>query len=436
MNANELDRLLAGWMDEDAHSGRPTTGLDRVLDDTRRRRPRPAWLAVPGSRWVDGVPAGAGWWPGASVAFPRVAWSTVLALGLIALALVGAAVFAAGQLRTRPAPLGDAYRLAYLGDGGLYLADWDGGNPVLVDGPALDEDTCSVGNEGGIWSPDGRYLAVHAAHVGSDGCTKDSIHIRDAEGRAVAAYPGGTGWRIAWAPDSTRLAAWWEFGRTIDIRGLDGALQTRLTMPHTYALGGDWDPVWGPDGASLVVRELRLPIDGSEPHKLLADAGGRVSAVMVPTTSANREITAFWESAPPVRLLVAPASDLRAARVLLGPEHTIAMGVFRQLFVSPAGDLVAAPTMRDASLGDDGNLITATWELVVVDVASGEVRTLVSTTGQHPVRPLGFSPDARRVLYSMEDGGSPSLWSTNTDGSGSQLLVRDVRWGEWQPAVP
>ena len=263
----------------------------------------------------------------------------------------------------------------------------------------------------------------------------DSIHIRDAEGGAVAEYPAGTGWRIAWAPDSTRLAAWWEFGRTIDIRGLDGALQSRLTMPPNHSLSGDWDPVWGPDDASLIVTSVRLPIDGSEPDRLVVESSGIAFAATMPITSANREIVAFYKSGPPFQLHVAPASDLRAARLLLGPEHTIAMGMFRQLFVSPAGDLVAVPTMRDATLDNDGSLTTVTWELVVIDVASGEVRTLVTTTDENRVRPLGFSPDGRRVLYSMEDGESPSLWSTNTDGSGSRLLVPDARWGEWQRAV-
>ena len=430
MNANDLDRLLAGWMDDDAHSGRPIAGLDRVLDATRRRRPRPAWFAGPGSRWVDGVAAPGGRWPGASIARPGVAWSKVLALALLALALVGAAVFAAGQLRTAPAPVGDAYRLAYFADDALYLADWDGADSVRVDAGSQDGAMCTLaGNERGVWSPDGRHLAIRAVHAGSDGCTQGFIHIHDAEGRAVASYPTGTGWRIAWAPDASRLAAWWEFGLTIDVRGLDGGLQARLTMPPYYSLGGDWDPVWGPDDASVVVRDVRLPIDGSEPHQWGAEAGRRG---VMPITSANREIVAFYGFGD--ALLVAPPSDLRAARPLLGRERTVAMGMFRQLFVSPAGDLVAVPTMRDRMLDNDGNLIRATWELVVIDVASGDVRTLLTTRDEHRIRPLGFSPDGRRVLYSMEDGASPSLWSANTDGSGSRLLVPGVRWGEWQPA--
>lgn len=49
---NDFDRALAGWFEADALTPAPAGGLDRLLDATRRRRPRPAWLAGLGSRWV------------------------------------------------------------------------------------------------------------------------------------------------------------------------------------------------------------------------------------------------------------------------------------------------------------------------------------------------------------------------------------------------
>ena len=50
---NDFDRTLAGWFEADASSPAPAGDLDRGLDATRRRRPRPVWLAGLGSRWVD-----------------------------------------------------------------------------------------------------------------------------------------------------------------------------------------------------------------------------------------------------------------------------------------------------------------------------------------------------------------------------------------------
>ncbi len=216
---------------------------------------------------------------------------------------------------------------------------------------------------------------------------------------------------------------------------LDGALQSRLTMPPGYPLYGDWDPLWGPDGASIVVRSLRLPIDRSEPRRWVTDASGQRVTVSAPTMSANGETVAFFGSIGPTTtaVYVAQTTDLRATRLVVGPDRTIDVAMARQLIVSPAGDLVGVPTMRDATRDNDGNLITATRELVVIDVASGEVRTLVTASVEHPIRPLGFSPDGRRVLYSM-DVDTPSLWSTDVDGSDTRLLVSGVAWGAWQPA--
>jgi len=46
---DDFDRTLADWFEADARSPVPAGGLDRVIDATRRRRPRPAWLADLGS---------------------------------------------------------------------------------------------------------------------------------------------------------------------------------------------------------------------------------------------------------------------------------------------------------------------------------------------------------------------------------------------------
>ena len=47
---DDLDRTLAGWFEADALSPAPEGRLDRVIDATRRRRPRARWLSSVGSR--------------------------------------------------------------------------------------------------------------------------------------------------------------------------------------------------------------------------------------------------------------------------------------------------------------------------------------------------------------------------------------------------
>ena len=57
---DDFDRTLVGWFEADALSPGPADAHDRVLDVTRRRRPRPAWLADLGSQWV-GEASDGGW---------------------------------------------------------------------------------------------------------------------------------------------------------------------------------------------------------------------------------------------------------------------------------------------------------------------------------------------------------------------------------------
>jgi Tol biopolymer transport system component len=158
--------------------------------------------------------------------------------------------------------------LAYGVDGDIYVADWDGANPVrIADGrPPNGGPGCGpaqYGGEGSIWSPDGRYLAYR---YGS--CQVDpTVIISDPDGNVVASFPGG-GWLISWSPDSTRVAVWIRgWPKRIGVYGLDGERQAVLTVPPGMMAPGDYDPVWLPDGASLMVPYgVEIPLDGSTPR--------------------------------------------------------------------------------------------------------------------------------------------------------------------------
>ena len=130
---DDFDRTLAGWFEAEALSSAPAVGLDEVLDATRRRRPRPAWLAGRGSHWVGDAPGA-----DASAAARRIPWwgvrlSTALLLLLVVVALLGGAILVGARILQppppRPFPLG---QLAYALNGDMYLADWDGRNPVKI----------------------------------------------------------------------------------------------------------------------------------------------------------------------------------------------------------------------------------------------------------------------------------------------------------------
>src|SRR5215217_9170258 len=84
---------------------------------------------------------------------------------------------------TSPPSPGRLGSLAYGVDGDIYVADWDGSNPVrIADG--------EYWGEGPIWSPDGRYLAFRDP-------SRDVV-IGDPEGNVIAEFPAH-GWEIAWS---------------------------------------------------------------------------------------------------------------------------------------------------------------------------------------------------------------------------------------------
>ena len=101
---DDFDRTLAGWFEADALSPAPADGLDRILEATRRRRPRPAWLAGPGGHWV-GEAQTVGSSSGArSLSRLGLRWSTALILLLVIAALLGGAILVGARL-FQPPPL-------------------------------------------------------------------------------------------------------------------------------------------------------------------------------------------------------------------------------------------------------------------------------------------------------------------------------------------
>ena len=217
----------------------------------------------------------------------RFGVAAALAVVLMAVGLEGQRRMSVDPAPADPLPtvqaLGSLGRLAYGIDGDIYVADADGRNPVRVaDGAPSEEGFCGgFWGEGPIWSPDGRYLAYRGDGGEAIPSTCDrTVNISDSAGRRVASFPG-EGWTIAWSPDSTRVAVWVDFyrRRTLAVYGLDGVRQALLAMPPGWSAPGDVDPVWSPDGASLLVPGAaevpvdcdsvpggaEVPVDGSTP---------------------------------------------------------------------------------------------------------------------------------------------------------------------------
>jgi Tol biopolymer transport system component len=306
-----------------------------------------------------------------------------------------------------PAPVGLG-ALAYALDGDIYVADWDGSNAVRIADGRPGEDCGAIGEywaEGSIWSPDGRYLAYRYWDCSSaDESQWGGVEISDAEGNVLVTLPTEAGWKIAWSPDSTRIAVWDRLFETIGVYGLDGTRQTQLTMPPGWSASGDHDPAWMPDGTSLMVETVQLPLDCGAPRHLPWDA------------------EAYSPDGSHVAYVSRVSRSLMVARSD-GSEP-------REVFGEPVG-----PTWSPT--GERIAFTTGRWnwgELRVLDVATGSVTLLTEGERGTVLSVIGFSPEGDRILFSRtedEGAGASSLWSIDVDGSDLRRLVAGTASGDW-----
>ena len=457
---DDLDRTLARWFEADALPPAPAGGLDRVIDATRHRKPRPAWLAGPGSHWVGGSARRRASRTGRRhVPAPGCALVLAMILVLVTAAIVGGAILV-GALLFHPSPLptGRLGHLAYGLDGDIYVADWDGGNPIRIADGVLDPGGggpagCgSFWGEGPMWSPDGRHLAYRSAWDDSCRATtgEGKVYLSDPAGHVVASFPG-TGWLVSWSPDSTRVATSVDLGHTFGIYGLDGARQALLSVPPGYGVSGDYSPIWSPDGGSLLMpiglvakpgttEVWEFPIDGRTARRVqVNDPRSHFPAAY----SDDGARVAFIDWPDSASLVIAKADGTRL-RVLAGAVNGPTTGpglgaVYQNPVWSPTGDRVAV-VWSAAVYDPTADPSLSIYELRVVDVASGTVTTLAHGSGAILIGTLRFSPEGDRILYSTSDpsGVAESLRSVKVDGSDTQPLVTGTTWGDWQvvPAGP
>ena len=300
----------------------------------------------------------------------------------------------------KPVPRGRS-ALAYALDGDIYVADPDGSNAVKIADGRSAEDCAVIGEywaEGSIWSPDGRYLAYRYSDCSSaEEFRWGGVVISDAEGNVLATFRS-QGWNIAWSPDSERVAVWDVVFETIGVYGLDGARQTQLTMPSGWTPSGDHDPVWMADGASLIVDDVEVPLDG-DPTPLADD----LSRVYSP----DGLRVAYVDNGS----LVVKDAD--------GPDARKVSGVWEgDVAWSPNGDLVA---------------FEFNGELLVRDVATGDDMSLVDVKRPESLGVIEFSPDGDRIVFIRYEGSERSLWSIGVDGSDLRRLVDGIWWADLRP---
>jgi Tol biopolymer transport system component len=302
--------------------------------------------------------------------------------------------------------------LVYASEGDIYVADPDGANAVAITDIDAVDDECpgELSYQLPSWSPDGRYLAFRGPR--DPACESPTgVVITDPQGNVVATFPGQEQINVmapAWSPDSTRVAVWDEYTRAIGVYRIDGTRETQIEVPP--GTQGDIGYLaWMPDGASLLVDQYEVPLDGGTPREL-----------PFPFT----EFNSWPQQYSPDGSLVAYATrhGLMVARPD-GSEPRVVFGRAPYTWTwSPTGELIALTTATPGERWPPN-------ELHVVDVAAGSSTLLFEGAGPWV---NGFSPESDRILFINENGGNSPLWSVGIDGSDARP-VQGTGDGAWRP---
>ena len=142
--------------------------------------------------------------------------------------------------------------------------------------------------------------------------------------------------------------------------GVDGVRQALLTMPPGYEMQGDYDPMWMPDGESVRVHDVVLPIDGSTPYSIDPSTPYPSGDVASPDGSRVAHVTG--------KSLVVAEADGSNPQVVFRGDGSESLAV---IDFSPEGDRILFSTQRT----EDG--VGSLWS---VNTDGSDLRRLVAGT--------------------------------------------------------
>jgi Tol biopolymer transport system component len=274
-----------------------------------------------------------------------------------------------------------------------------------------------------VWSPDGDTLAF-ADPGGFRGRATLNTIGSDGTGRRVVTREGEYDclWP-AWSPDSERLAftrndLGCDDGLDIFVINADGSGRERL------ARGGS-DPVWSPDGATLLLRTSRLFLVDVQAGSRRPIPGVRiVNSVGLPSRP-----PATW-SPDGQRVFFLGADEALHVTNLDGTQNrnlTPAMERVVSFAISPAWNLIAVAGREPGGGGR---------EIYVLNMDGSGLRRLTDNGAVQDDDPQ-WSPDGRKIAFvRTEPDRHSEIFVMNPDGSGQTNISRhpaDDAAPAWQP---
>ena len=362
-------------------------------------------------------------------------------------------------------------------DGDLFVAEGDGsGQRLIASGGAND---VKFGYLTAAWSPDMRHIAA-VRDVGGAFLTP-AVDLMTADGRLVrtVALDAGCGPSLSWSPDSSEVAIGTcpadvprdaiqgvESGIGLLLAGLDASADREIALPPEWQSVASANPKvwirpdlwarWSPNGRWIALWAI---VAGQPGRYLVAADGSGARRMESFTTDLNRVDSFDWS--PDGRSLAISGGlvgcvdevclgivDAEGGSVTSTVVHPAAgdPNLHGKLFwpeFSPDGDRVAVlgglidfssePAVDTSTLYD--------WRRSFTDYDSGidgSVRPELTSTGTVTGElvtggTVAWTPDSRRLLYLIREGGDSAAYSwtiRSIDASGggqSSDIVRGVQ---------